>query len=130
VVRLDWAVLLDHARAIVEGYSTGVTLRQLFYRLVAAGLLPNLRTQYTHLSENTAKARREGSFPGLLARTSRIEEWPSYASPEDALASLRNIYRRAIDRYWDADAYRAVIRREESERDLLTRLRLPGEDGQ
>ena len=32
----DWDALLSKAAAIVESYDTLVTLRQLFYRLVAA----------------------------------------------------------------------------------------------
>ena len=39
--RPDWSALLSQAAAIVRGYDTPVTLRQLFYRLVAAELLPN-----------------------------------------------------------------------------------------
>ncbi len=34
--RPAWPELLDRAAAIVHGYDTLVTLRQLFYRLVAA----------------------------------------------------------------------------------------------
>ena len=34
--RLDWNTILERAAAIVSDYDTGVTLRQLFYRLVAA----------------------------------------------------------------------------------------------
>src|SRR4051794_17237500 len=42
MARLDWQrVILSHAREIVESYDTGVTLRQLFYRLVSDGTLPN-----------------------------------------------------------------------------------------
>lgn len=92
--RLVWADVLDHAAGIVLSYDTGVTLRQLFYRLVADGTMPNLRTQYTHLSENTAKARRNGWFPDLIDQTSRIELFRAYDSPEEALVSLRNMYRR------------------------------------
>lgn len=96
VRRLVWADVLARAAAIVESYDTKVTLRQLFYRLVSDQdvRMPNLRTQYTHLSENTAKARRDGRFPDLLDQTSRIEQFQSYDSPEQGLASLRNMYRR------------------------------------
>ncbi len=34
--RLDWPPIIDRAAQIVASYDTGVTLRQLFYRLVAA----------------------------------------------------------------------------------------------
>ena len=52
--------------AIVQSYSTGVTLRQLFYRLVSALLLPNTQSAYKRLSSVTAEARRRGEFPELV----------------------------------------------------------------
>jgi len=35
--RLRWAPIVERAREIVAEYDTLVTLRQLFYRIVAAG---------------------------------------------------------------------------------------------
>lgn len=94
MTRVRWAPVLEHARTIVLGYDTGVTLRQLFYRLVADGTLPNLQGYYRRLSGNSAEARRDGTFPDLLDRTSRIEEYRDFASPDDARTWLRDVYRR------------------------------------
>ena len=63
--RLDWPAILIQAVGIVDSYETGVTLRQLFYRLVATEILPNTRVAYQTLSKVTAEARRHGSFPAL-----------------------------------------------------------------
>jgi hypothetical protein len=93
-IRISWAGVLPEARAIVESYTTGVTLRQLFYRLVVAQVLPNLQTYYRRLSEYTAKARRQGTFPDLLDKTSRIERSLSFKSPAEAIGWLRDVYRR------------------------------------
>ncbi len=68
-MRLDWTAITIKAAAIVESYDTPVTLRQLFYRLVAAELLPNTTTAYKTLSSRTAELRREGRFPDLSDRT-------------------------------------------------------------
>ena len=38
--RIDWSAVLQHAAGIVDQYTTPVTLRQLYYRLVADGTLP------------------------------------------------------------------------------------------
>jgi hypothetical protein len=92
--RLDWSAVLDHAAAIVDTYSTWVTLRQLFYRLVADGTLPNLQTRYRQLSARTAQARREDWFPELHDRTSAIEGVRTIDGPDVALDWLRDIYRR------------------------------------
>jgi len=64
-VSVQWGPLLEEAAAIVNSYDTGVTLRQLFYRLVASHELPNTRSYYGRLSTMSAEARREGTFPDL-----------------------------------------------------------------
>ena len=62
--RLQWGPIFDQAAAIVASYDTPVTLRQLFYRLVTATVIPN-SSAYKTLSNRTAEARREGWFPAL-----------------------------------------------------------------
>jgi len=65
--RIDWrGSVLPRAVGIVESYDTGVTLRQLFYRLVADGTLPNLKQKFSDLSAYTAQAHRDGKFPNLI----------------------------------------------------------------
>lgn len=94
MIRLDWPGILDRAKAIVESYDTLVTLRQLFYRLVAAVLLPNTLVAYKTLSDRSAAARRAGWFPALEDRTRTIHRTPSFTSPADAERWLAEIYRR------------------------------------
>jgi hypothetical protein len=92
--RLKWSVVLAHAAEIVGSYTTRVTLRQLYYRLVADNTLPNLRSYYQRLSRVTAEARRDGTFPDLLDQTSRIETYRSFRGVEEARTWLRDLYRR------------------------------------
>jgi hypothetical protein len=92
--RVQWNPVLAQAASIVNSYETGVTLRQGFYRLVAVEVLPNLQSYYRRLSSKTAEGRREGTFPDLLDRTSRIEGYNSFNGPEDAREFLRDVYRR------------------------------------
>jgi hypothetical protein len=90
----DWPALLTQAAAIVSSYDTLVTLRQLFYRLVAALLLPNTTNAYKSLSKHTAAARREGGFPALMDRGRVIHRYQTFASPAAAARWLQSIYRR------------------------------------
>jgi hypothetical protein len=92
--RVDWKTVLVHAAEIVVSYDTLVTLRQLFYRLVADLTLPNLKSYYQRLSHMTAEARSNGTFPDLLDRTSRIEQFLFFDGPAAARDYLRNLYRR------------------------------------
>lgn len=93
-VRLDWQAILARASMIVQSYDTGVTLRQLFYRLVAAEFLPNSQSAYKTLSSRTADARRRGEFPDLIDRTRDIHRYQTFGRVDDARQWLRTIYRR------------------------------------
>jgi hypothetical protein len=88
--------VLPRAREIVDSYDTGVTLRQLFYRLVSdrTVLLPNTQSKYIYLSRITAEGRRDGTFPDLLDRRSRIMRYRSFDDPAEAIDYALRIYRR------------------------------------
>ena len=92
--RLDWQTILATAASIVHGYDTGVTLRQLFYRLVATEILPNTKVAYSTLSKVTAEARRQRNFPALIDRTRAVHRYTSFDSPDEATEWLCQIYRR------------------------------------
>ena len=92
--RLNWGEIVDQAAAIVSSYSTGVTLRQLFYRLVAAEALPNTTSAYQTLSAGTAEARREDGFPALIDNTRTITQLDFSDDPAEALQGLVLNYRR------------------------------------
>lgn len=92
--RLKWDGIVVEAATIVNSYSTSVTLRQLFYRLVSRGIIPNNQSAYKSLSKKTAEARREGWFPDLIDRTRRIEKYRSFDNPTEAQRWLARIYRR------------------------------------
>jgi len=92
--RLNWLAILGKAGDIVESYDTSVTLRQLYFRLVAAQILPNTRSAYSTLSARISEARRQRTFPALADRTCSIHRHRTFKSPEDARRWLANVYRR------------------------------------
>jgi hypothetical protein len=94
MARRDWLIILNHAREVAESYEGRITLRQLYYRLVADGTLANVDSSYKGLSRETAKARREGTFPPLEDRTRRVERQMAFESSEEAREWLRDVYRR------------------------------------
>ena len=105
----DWFDILEHAAAIVRSYNTRVTLRQLFYRLVADQTLRNTRSEYGQLSAKTAQARREGWFPALMDRTRDIERWyPLFQDTDEALDWIRARYRRDRTEGQEYSIYLAV----------------------
>jgi hypothetical protein len=88
-----WAPILREAARIVNSYSILITLRQLYYRLVAAELIRNNTAEYSTLSSRTAALRREGRFPRLYDRTRGIMQAGYYADVETALSELAEDYR-------------------------------------
>lgn len=60
------AEVLTHARSICLSYQRQrleLTLRQLYYRFVATGLIPNGQDQYKRIKRTLAQARLDGKFP-------------------------------------------------------------------
>jgi len=58
--RIDWqGVIVPRVKEIIGGYSYRPTLRQVFYRLVAALLIPNTEVTYKSLSRATVLAREQ-----------------------------------------------------------------------
>lgn len=92
--RVKWVQVLDAARIITAEYHQAMTLRQLFYRLVADKVIPNTQSYYQRLSKMTAVARREGSFPDLVDESRDIHGGGGDTSPADALRSAADYYTR------------------------------------
>jgi hypothetical protein len=92
--RLDWPAITRHAADIVGSYGTSVTLRQLFYRLVSDGTLPNTVIAYKTLSDRTTRAREAGWFPDLIDRGRQIHRYRAFTGIAQAKAWLAGIYRR------------------------------------
>ena len=63
LARRDWPPIIKRAAEIVNEYETAVTLRQVFYRLVAEGRMENRISAYKRLSDLSTKARRAGLSP-------------------------------------------------------------------
>jgi hypothetical protein len=93
--RTCWPDVLAEAATIVDSYTdTSVTLRQLFYRLVAAEVLPNTTVAYKTLSARTSAARRDRAFPDLIDRTRTIHRRGTFDGPDEAWDWLLRSYRR------------------------------------
>lgn len=108
---LNWKPILTRAKDIVNSYDTSVTRRQLFYRLVAAGLIPNKDSSYTYLSRLTTDGRHDGTFPQLIDSTRKIHQLNGYSSPESALHVLAHYYKRRRDEGQEYAVYLGVEKR-------------------
>jgi hypothetical protein len=89
---IRWAPVLVEAEQIVDQYDTAITLRQLFYRLVVARLIPNTQNYYRTLSSRTAEGRRNGTFPDLLDQRGFHQQMMSFTDHHDALRYTHEIF--------------------------------------
>jgi len=96
--------LVNAVNGIIAGYSIPLTLRQVYYRLVAAGLIANTRSDYNALSSQLVKARESGEVDDsrIVDRSRRIDD-VSFDSPEDFIEICRDTLKRQYDRrFWDS----------------------------
>jgi hypothetical protein len=106
--RTDWAPIVERAAGIVRSYDTSVTLRQLFYRLVAEQTLPNTTTAYKRLSDLTAKARRADEFPELIDRGRSIHRYEYWPDIDTALEEAKDYFRLDRTKGQDMSIYLGV----------------------
>jgi hypothetical protein len=93
VTRIDWGSVLTRAVEIVGAHATLMTVRQVHYRLVAEGRIPNTKNAYNRLCRLSAQWRREYRFPRLLDQGRGITRPESFTSPDQARNWLRDQYR-------------------------------------
>jgi hypothetical protein len=95
---VNWKDVNEKAREIIAAYPpASVTLRQLFYRLVAAQILPNTKQAYKGLSRTNAQLRRDDDFPKLLDATREIRKPLQFDSVGEAAEYITSHYRRDKD---------------------------------
>ena len=99
----SWAPTMVRAVAIIRGMGTAVTLRQLFYRLVAEQLTRNVQGDYCALSKQYRDALLDDdTVPELIDRGREITRYSMWKSPADALRDAADCYRidRTVGQPW------------------------------
>ena len=87
---------------VMAEYAMPLTLRQIYYRLVVAGLIPNRRAAYNSLSSQLVKAREEGEVDEnrIVDRSRRIDDF-AFESPEGFLATVKyTLEQNYVRRFW------------------------------
>lgn len=112
-------ILIDQVRLIIQEYDFALTLRQIYYQLVAKQIIPNLQKYYAKLSRLCVIGRDEGylseeSFADRLREIDKISCWDNLFDFTD---TVRNAYRKDkwinqekyIEIWTEKDALRGVI---------------------
>lgn len=99
---MNYAETVAAVNQVIVQYDMPLTLRQIYYRLVAAGLIPNRRSAYNGLSAQLVKARehREVREDRIVDRSRSIED-RAFDSPGDFLdAAIYTTENRFFRRFW------------------------------
>lgn len=89
---------IDQANAIIKEYVADgydLTLRQLYYQLVARDLMPNKLSEYKRLSAIISDARLDGQIDWnyISDRTRNLHELPKWESPIEILQACADQFR-------------------------------------
>ncbi len=103
VIRQANRIIADYA---AQGYR--LTLRQLYYRFVSLGLLPNTVQSYKRLGKIVNDARMAGriSWDAIEDRTRWLRSMSHWTDPVGVITSAANSYRQDL---WDDQPYRVEV---------------------
>jgi len=84
--------LIPYVLKIIGEYEVRLTIRQIFYRLVSAGVIPNTRSAYNSLDRVISEARKKGVIPfkAIVDRSRNFigGDVPYYLTPEQYFNGL------------------------------------------
>lgn len=89
----DYLSIVESTNKILSEYSYPLTLRQIYYRLVANGMIPNRRSAYNSLSKWLVKARERGDIDDTKIEDrarSVITGVEGYDSPDEFVDAAEN----------------------------------------
>lgn len=111
--------LIDRVNGILAQYDGALTLRQVYYRLVAAHIIPNTEKAYKALSARLTDARRAGLVDPrrIIDRLRRAERVSCWEDLRGFLEAVREGYRRekwtsqpvAVEVWCEKDALAGVL---------------------
>ncbi len=102
-MRIDWkGTIIPKVKELLSSYSYRPTLRQIFYRLVAALLISNTEPTYKSLSRATVVAREEHTIDPLAfqdrVRTHTDGDY-GYLSPDEFVDAMLDRLRESPENY-------------------------------
>jgi hypothetical protein len=99
----DYSTIVEATKKILSEYTFPLTLRQIYYRLVANGLIPNKRSAYNSLSKWLVKAREDAAIDDTRIEDrsrSVIARVNAYESPDDFVSAARDWFHNLGSEYY------------------------------
>ena len=117
--------LLEQVKEIIESYDFALTLRQIYYQLVAKQIVPNQQKYYMKLSRLCVIGRDEGILreDAFADRLRQVDKPDSYFDLRDFMDAVKEAYRK--DKWANQDAYIEVWTEKDALRSVLSEITYP-----
>ncbi len=114
--------LLAQVKEIIESYEVAITLRQLYYQLVARQIIPNQQQYYAKLSRLCVIGRDEGLLPedAFADRLRQIDKLNSWLDLADYMDTVKRAYRK--NKWQNQDTYIEIWTEKDALRGVLTEI--------
>lgn len=88
--------LLAKVQKIIDSYDFALTLRQIYYQLVAKQIIPNQQRYYRKLFRICVRGRDEGILPeeGFADRLREIDKLSSWSNLNEFMNTVKRFYAR------------------------------------
>ena len=112
--------LLTQVQKIIDSYDFALTLRQIYYQLVAKQIIPNEQKYYKKLSRICVAGRDEGILPeeGFADRLRAVDKLSSWSDLNEFMQSVKRSYRK--DKWQNQDSYLEIWTEKDALRSVLT----------
>jgi len=112
--------LLEQVKEIIESYDFALTLRQIYYQLVAKQIISNQQKNYMKLSRLCVIGRDEEILPedAFADRLRQVDKPSSYLDLADFMDTVKQAYRK--DKWQNQDAYIEIWTEKDALRGVIT----------
>jgi len=114
--------LLTQVQKIIDSYDFALTLRQIYYQLVARQIIPNEQRYYKKLSRLCVTGRDEGILPeeGFADRLREVDKLSSWLDLNEFMQAVKRSYRK--DKWQNQDSYLEIWTEKDALRSVLTEI--------
>jgi len=114
--------LLTQVQEIIDSYDFALTLRQIYYQLVARQIIPNEQRYYKKLSRLCVAGRDEGILPeeGFADRLRAVDKLGSWPDLNEFMQTVKRSYRK--DKWQNQDNYLEIWTEKDALRSVLTEI--------
>jgi hypothetical protein len=114
--------LLIQVQKIIDSYDFALTLRQIYYQLVARQIIPNEQRYYKKLSRLCVTGRDEEILPeeGFADRLREVDKLSSWLDLNEFMNTVRRSYRK--DKWQNQDRYVEIWTEKDALRSVLTEI--------